>query len=317
MKTLARVVLILALLVIGAGSASAQIKKVRLSMPTFAITEVPFKIAQAKGFYREEGLDVEMILIRGALGVTALLGGSVDYTTASGSIIAAAVRGIGVKLALIIDAKPAFELVSEPQVRAYEALKGKPIGISSRGGSVDLLTRLMLERNGLNPDKDVLLLVIGTQQEMMIALKTGRIAAALMTPPRNLLLYRDGFHKLGSSGTYLATAPTGGIGVTDEKLRQDPAQVLGFVRGTLKGIRYYRQNRAESVNFLSKELGINETSLAAQIFDWHAGQLAENGMADKAWMNGAIEFTKKSLGVTKDIPAEQVFNFSFVERALR
>ena len=87
-------------------------------MPTFAITEVPFKIAQAKGFYREEGLDVEMILIRGALGVTALLGGSVDYTTASGSIIAAAVRGIGVKLALIIDAKPAFELVSEPQVRA-------------------------------------------------------------------------------------------------------------------------------------------------------------------------------------------------------
>jgi len=317
MKILGRVVLILALLVIGAGAASAQIKKVRLSMPTFAITEVPFKIAQAKGFYREEGLDVEMILIRGALGVTALLGGSVDYTTASGSIIAAAVRGIGVKLALIIDAKPAFELVSEPQVRAYEALKGKPIGISSRGGSVDLLTRLMLERNGLNPDKDVLLLVIGTQQEMMIALKTGRIAAALMTPPRNLLLYRDGFHKLGSSGTYLATAPTGGIGVTDEKLRQDPAQVLGFVRGTLKGIRYYRQNRAESVNFLSKELGINEPPLAAQIFDWHAGQLAENGMADQAWMRGAIEFTKKSLGVTKDISTEQVFNFSFVERALR
>jgi len=175
----------------------------------------------------------------------------------------------------------------------------------------------MLERNGLNPDKDVLLLVIGTQQEMMIALKTGRIAAALMTPPRNLLLYRDGFHKLGSSGTYLATAPTGGIGVTDEKLRQDPAQVLGFVRGTLKGIRYYRQNRAESVNFLSKELGINEPSLAAQIFDWHAGQLAENGMADQAWMRGAIEFTKKSLGVTKDISTEQVFNFSFVERALR
>ena len=234
MKTLARMVLILALLVFGTGAASAQVKKVRLSMPTFAITEVPFKIAQAKGFYRAEGLDVEMILIRGALGVTALLGGSVDYTTASGSIIAAAVRGIGVKLALIIDAKPAFELVSDPQVRAYEALKGKPIGISSRGGSVDLLTRLMLERNGLNPDKDVLLLVIGTQQEMMIALKTGRIAAALMTPPRNLLLYRDGFHKLGSSGTYLATAPTGGIGVTDEKPSKTPLRCSASSAARLK-----------------------------------------------------------------------------------
>ena len=78
-------------------------------MPTIAITEIPFKMAQAKGFYREEGLEVEMIVIRGALGVTALIGGSVDYTTASGSIIAAAVRGIGVKLVLLINSKPAFD----------------------------------------------------------------------------------------------------------------------------------------------------------------------------------------------------------------
>jgi ABC-type nitrate/sulfonate/bicarbonate transport system substrate-binding protein len=112
--------LILALFVFGPLPASAQLKKVRLSMPTVAITEVPFKIAQAKGFYREEGLDVEMIVIRGALGVTALLGGSVDYTTASGSIIAAAIRGIGVKLLLLIESKPGFDLVSDSAVRSFD-----------------------------------------------------------------------------------------------------------------------------------------------------------------------------------------------------
>jgi NitT/TauT family transport system substrate-binding protein len=310
-------VLILSLFVLGQPSTvSAQLKKIRLSMPTVAITEIPFKIAQAKGFYREEGLDVEMIVIRGALGVTALLGGSVDYTTASGSIIAAAARGIGVKLLLIIDSKPAFDLVSESQIRSFEGLKGKAVGISSRGGSVDLLTRLALERNGLNPDRDVTVLVIGTQQEMMIALKTGRISAALLSPPRNLMLYRDGFHKLAYSGQYMATAPTGGIGATDEKLRKDPAEVLAFVRGTLKGLKYYRQNRSEAIPMMSKELGI-DSSLVAQVYDWHGDQLAENGAANQAWMRGAIDFTKKSLGISKEIPPEQVFDFSFVEKALR
>jgi len=82
----------------------------------------------------EEGLDVEVIVIRGQLGVTALPGGSVDYTTASGSVIAAAIRGIGIKVVLIVDSKPSFDFVSEPKFRSIRALKGKAIGISSRGG---------------------------------------------------------------------------------------------------------------------------------------------------------------------------------------
>lgn len=77
---------------------SAQLRKVRFSVSAASIAEVPFRIANIKGFYRDEGLDVEVILIRGAVGMQALLGGSVDYTSASGSTIAAAVRGIPVKL---------------------------------------------------------------------------------------------------------------------------------------------------------------------------------------------------------------------------
>ena len=69
---------------------SAQLKKVRFSTTGISISELPFKVAQLKGFWREEGLDVETILIRGAVGMQALLGGSVDYTSASGSTIAAA-----------------------------------------------------------------------------------------------------------------------------------------------------------------------------------------------------------------------------------
>lgn len=296
---------------------SAELKKVRFALATIAISEVPFRIAQLKGFYRDEGLDVDMILIRGAVGVQALIGGSVDYSSSSGAVIAAGVRGLGLKLVLIVAAKPAFDFVSQPQIRSVEQLKGKVVGISSRGGAVDFVTQMILKRHGLTPNKDVTLIVIGSAEELMLALKSGLISAALLSPPRQFLLYREGFNQLAYSGDYLPTYPTGGIGCTAEKINKEPNEVLAFVRGSLKGLQYYRRNRSESIQVLSKFLAIKDPALAAQVYDWHASRVAPDGIADEAWMKGAIDFTKQSLAVQKDIPASQVFDFSFGQKALR
>src|SRR5580765_5228060 len=162
------------LFIAAASPVSAQLKKVRFSVSAASIAEVPFRIAHIKGFYREEGLDVEMIFIRGAVGMQALLGGSVDYTSASGSTIAAAVRGIPVKLVFIASAKPQFDLVAQPQIHSVQDLKGKLVGISSRGGAIDLLTQLMMQKNNLTPNKDVTSIVVGGQEDTVLALKAGR-----------------------------------------------------------------------------------------------------------------------------------------------
>lgn len=134
------------ILLSGVTSASAQLKKVRFSTTGISISELPFKVAQVKGFWREEGLDVEAILIRGAVGMQALLGGSVDYTSAS--TIAAAVRGLPVKLVFISSSKPQFELISQPQLKSVQDLKGKIVGISSRGGSNDLMLQRYCKKTG-------------------------------------------------------------------------------------------------------------------------------------------------------------------------
>jgi ABC-type nitrate/sulfonate/bicarbonate transport system substrate-binding protein len=308
--------LVLLLAIFAASPVPAQLKKIRFSASSIAVTELQFKIAQLKGFYRDEGLDLETILIRGAVGLQALLGGSVDYSSAAGALIAAAVRGVPVKLVLIVNSKPQFDLVGQPEIKTIQQLKGKFIGISSRGGAVDLLTQLILTKNGVTPNKDATLLVIGTPEELALALRTGRIAACLLTPPRQLILYREGFSKLAYSGDYLAAYPSGGIGATDEKIKTNPAEVLAFVRASLRGLQYYTQNRADSIEMLSRHLGIKDPSLAGEAYDLHISRLGAIGTLDDAWMRGAIDFTKKSLGVTKDIPPNQVFDFSFVEKAL-
>jgi NMT1/THI5 like len=269
--------------------AVAQLKKIRFSTTSIAVTELQFRIAQLKGFYRDEGLDLETILIRGAVGMQALLGGSVDYSSAAGALIAAAVRGAPVRLVLIVNAKPQFELVAQPEIKAIAQLKGKLVGISSRGGAVDLLTQMILTQNGLTPNKDTTLLVIGTPEEMALALRTGRIAACLLSPPRQLMLYREGF--------------------------THPSEVFSFVRAGLRGLHFYTQNRGESIEIMSKHLGIKDRSLAAEVYDLHLSRLGGTSYLDEAWMRGAIVFTKKSLGVAKETAPNQVFDFSFAEKA--
>jgi NitT/TauT family transport system substrate-binding protein len=313
-KILASMIFILA---VSPAPAEAQLKKVRLAIPTVDIVTLPLKMAQAMGFYQKEGLEVEIILIAGALGVRAVLGNSVEFSTASGSILAAAARGVPVKLVSVITAKPTFDLVSEPKIQSFGQLKGKLVGISTRGGTFEHITRLILERNGLHPDKDVTILALGRQDDIHLGLKAGRISAAIFSPPRSLLLYRDGFHKLAVSGDYLPHYPIGGLGVTDELVKKNPADIQAFVRATMRGIAYYRQNRPGSIKFIAKELKMADESLAAQMFDWHQTVLAEEGRPSQDWINGVLDFTRKSLEMAAPISAEQVFDFSFVDKAGR
>jgi NitT/TauT family transport system substrate-binding protein len=296
----------------------AQLKKVRFSTTGISVSELPFKVAQLKGFYREEGLDVEMILIRGAVGMQALLGGSVDYTSASGSTIAAAVRGLPVKLVFISSSKPQFELISQPQIKSIQDLKGKIVGISSRGGSNDLMMQIILQKNGLAPNKDVTTIIVGAQEETVIALRTGRIAGALLTPPRNFMLQRDGFNRLAYSGDYMSTYANGGIGVTDEKIKTNPAEILALVKATIKALQFSMKNRAEMIKIMPGYLGIKDAALIDQLYDLYLTRQSVDGSVDENWMRGAIEFTQKTLGAAvKEVPSSQVFDFSFVQKAVR
>jgi NitT/TauT family transport system substrate-binding protein len=298
-------------------SSFAQLKKVRLAIPTVDIVTLPLKMAQAKGFYQKEGLEVEIILVIGALGVRAILGNSVEFSTASGSILAAAARGVPVKLVSIITSKPTFDLFSDPKIQSFQQLKGKLVAITTRGGTFEHITRLILERNGLNPDKDVTILALGRQEDLYLGLKAGRISAAIFSPPRSLMLYREGFHKLAVSGDYLPHYPIGGIGVTDDLIKKNPADIQAFVRATLRGMAYYRQNRSESIKFIAKEFKMPDESFATQMFDWHVTVLADDGRPSQAWINGVLDFTRKSLEINTPIPPEQVFDFTFVDKASR
>jgi len=92
----------------------------------------------------------------------------------------------------------------------------------------------MHEKNGLVPDKDVTLVVAGGQQTIWTAIRTDSVAAALINLPGYPILGKEGFTALGAACDYFAYHPTGGLGVSDEKIAKERGEVVAFLKATLK-----------------------------------------------------------------------------------
>lgn len=294
----------------------AQVKKVRLSVPSIGTNSMLFGLAAEKGFFREEGLEVESINMRGSLGVKALIGGDVGYSAASGSIITAALRGIGVKLVSILSPAPVFRMIAQKQIKSMKDLKGKTVALSSRGGTIDHLTRIMLEKNGLVPEKDVTLIVVGGQQTIWNAIRADRVAGALINLPGYLILGKEGFTDLGAARDYFSFHPTGGLGVSDEKIKHDRGEVVAFLKATLKARRLYLNDRAAGIKALTKHGGLTDDSLAADTYEEYRQYLSPDGLADEKWMKKAMDFILKVTDTKKQISPADVFDFSLTQEAI-
>ena len=132
------------------------------------------------------------------------------------------------------------------------------------------------------------------------------------------MLQRDGFNRIAYSGDYMSTYANGGIGVTDEKIKTNPAEVLALVKATIKALQYSMQNRAEMLKIIPPYLGVKDAALVEQLYDLYLTRQSIDGSVDEYWMRGAIEFTQKTLGgAAKELPSSQVFDFSFVQKAVR
>jgi NitT/TauT family transport system substrate-binding protein len=116
--------------------AKAQEKTIRIGFPSIAFQELPLFAATKRGFFRTEGINVELVQIAGAPAVAALLSGDVDYITHNSRIIATAVRGGGVKSVFNYVAKPIYYLVTLPEIKQAKELHGRTVGVSSFGGAV-------------------------------------------------------------------------------------------------------------------------------------------------------------------------------------
>ena len=298
------------LLLLGRGATPAA-ERISIATPSRGLFEFPVVVAMRKGFYKDEGIDVDKVQMQPALGVKALISGDVDYLLAWGSALRAAVTGVPVKAVVGIAGRPLHVLVARPEIKTAKELKGKIIGVDSVAGTVDYLSRVAVRHFGFEPDKDVTIIVTGESPTRLAALHAGSIDATAIDVAFAVKAEDEGFRRLVYLGD-LIELPLSGMAVTDHKLQTQREQVRRVVRATMRGTRYFKQNRSDTVQMLADYLRITPTQ-AAKAYDTSVNSFSNDGTISDKGVQLDVQLTKERLKLTKEIPLSQLVDWSLVK----
>jgi ABC-type nitrate/sulfonate/bicarbonate transport system substrate-binding protein len=294
---------------------AAALENARVAYPSATSAAVlSLRIAQKEGYYREEALNVELLSIRGEIAIRTALAGEIDFFTNIGSALAAAVRGVPVKIIAVFQDRPSWDLIAQPNINSIAQLRGATIGVMSPEGSLAVVTREILQRHGIDPAKDANLIVMGGDDVRLMALRGKAIQATLMNPGTSFVARKEGFVKLAASGDYVNFV-SGGLATTDERIKQSPAKIQRFVRASLKGVSYYAKQRDATIRFMMETLKIPDRELAGAVYEAELGILVPGGSIEDKVAQALIDGMRKTTKIQRPIKASEVFDFTFVKRA--
>ena len=294
---------------------SRAIDNIRVACPSLSSTSVfALVIAQKEGYFREEGLNVELLSIRGEIAIRTVLAGDVDFFTNAGSALAAGVRGIPVRLVTVFQDKPSWDLIAQPEVKSIAQLRGKNIAVMSPEGSLAVVAREMLRKNGLDPTKDVNLVTMGGDEVRFPALQTRSIQATLFNTAMSIKAQKEGFIKLGNASEY-ANLIEGGLATSQDKIQQQPEKIHRFVRGALKGLIFYVSKREAAVKYMMDTLRMKDQELVSSIYDILTPLALRAGYSDDKVLQTMIDEMKRTTKVQRDIKIPDIFYLSFVKKA--
>jgi NitT/TauT family transport system substrate-binding protein len=276
-------------------------------MPIFSLM-----LARELGYFKEERLNVEMVMMTSAMSGLALASGDLDYTTMIGQLIGQAVSGSPVKVVFVNVNRPMFVFVGRPEIKSVKDLKGKPVGVGSHGAIDEALVRRVIASGGLSPEKDVTILALGGTSNRLGALMAGSISATMLTAPFNLKAERQGFNRLAFAGDYMQPV-TNGLGASEKKIRERPDQIKRMLRAMLKSQDFLQSHKEESI----------QKAMAWYKFDREAAELSYDmlvrsmpkGIAPDESFRAVIESSKTR--TPSEIPVSRVADMTLLREVLK
>lgn len=293
---------------------SLAIDNLRVAYPSMSPSVFALTIAQKEGYFKEEGLNVELLSIRGEIAIRTALAGEVDFFTNAGSALAAAVRNVPVKIVTVFQDKPTWDLIAQPDIKSVSQLRGKNIAIMSPEGSLAVVAREILRKNGLDPTKEVNLVVMGGDEVRFPALQTKSIQATLFNTAMSIKAQKEGFAKLAYAGDY-ANLIEGGLATSTDRIKQSPEKIFRFVRAALKGLNYFVSKREPALKYMMDGLRLKDRVLVSTIYDIQIPLLLRAGYSDDKVLQSMIDDMKRTTKVQRDIKVGDIFDLSFVKKA--
>jgi NitT/TauT family transport system substrate-binding protein len=295
-------------LIAGQALGADALQRVRIAYASRSSSATPQYLAQSKGWYKAEGLEVELIQMNPRLGATAVVNGDVSFATPFVSTFRGVVQGFPMKLVLVHLKKGPYYVMARTDIKDVQQLKGKKLGVATIKGADQLVAEELLQAKGFNPSL-LQMVAIGDAPVRMQALVSGAVEAICVSPPHDLLLKRMGFPAL--AGPPEVGLPVAGMFTSDRLLRENPQLVKRTLKVLLRAHHYILENRQDSIQILLKWLP-QPLDIAEHSYDVELKTLTRDGQMTDA----EIETLINRLGEKKR-SLDEVRDFTLARQALK
>jgi ABC-type nitrate/sulfonate/bicarbonate transport system substrate-binding protein/DNA-binding ferritin-like protein len=236
-------------------------EKLRVGLSSIGATNGSIWVAEEKGLFRKHGVDVEVIFIGGggARVVSSLLAGDINFSVGGGEgSIRSQMRGAETVIASSTLTKGLQRILAKPEIKTYQDLKGRKVGITQFGSAAHLVLVLMLKKWNMRPDQ-VQILQVGSSPALLASLDKGGIDAAVLTLPTFFLAEDKGYRVVADPMTMDIYYLQNTLETTRSFLRKNREQALKFMRGYIEGIAYFKKNKKESLDIMRAKLRIQSS----------------------------------------------------------
>ena len=289
--------------------------RVKLALPAKSMGYLPLFIALQRGFFKDEAIDIEIPMMLPQLAHNALMSGEVDYHGVADSALRLAAKGAPLKAIFFGAMRPNYFMMAKSQVKSVSELRAKLIGMVRFGDTVELATRIALTREGLDPQKDAIPIMIGLPTTRIAALAAGSIDATIAVPPDNVLLRQKGFRELLFLGDAVEF-PSNGFATTDRQLTEKRDLTKRTLRAVYRGLMFARERPDDSIQIIEREWKV-DNPVARESYASLAKSFSRDGTASDAGIKFHLQQIQKLDKGVGDIPLNKVVDFRLLEEIRR
>jgi NitT/TauT family transport system substrate-binding protein len=301
------------LLVLIIGSPVDALDWIRIAVSNPNMPNLTVAVAQKKNFFKDENIHAEIIRMNPNVAITALATGDVDYCQLFGAVVGGAIAGLPVRIvAGFLDNWP-MTLIAQPEYKSLKELKGKTLGISSFGATPDVGARMMLKQAGLDPEKDIKVLALGSDAARLTALKQRVVDVVVISPPADAQMEKQGY-KILARAYELFSLPYLGLGTHTKKIKERPEEIRRTIKATIRANRFIRENREEAVRTLV-DWGKVERDYADASYDALRNLFNADGGVPEDGLKLVIDQARRNAKVAREVAPAEVADLAFLREA--
>ncbi len=302
-----------AIVVFAGGVESAD--RVRIGVSNYNLSNLTVGVAQTKDFFKQEGIDAEIIRMNPNVATMALVSGDVDYSTLIGSVIGANLKGAKLKIIVCSQDRTPLALVGKPEFKSVKDLKGRTIGVGSYGSTPDIVARMVVKHFGIDPETEIKVLALGTDAARLAALKEGVVDVIIVAPPVDFEGQKMGFNIVSRAGD-IFRFPYNGLGTSVKKINENPDEVKRVLRALIKANGFIRNNKEGTVQVLVHWTK-TKPEFAAAAYDSSVGVFSSDGSIPEDGLRIVIDNFRKSMNITRPVPLNEVSDTKPLREAQR